>query len=93
MWRKIGNAIIEKITINYKKNRNILPILEYNVLRKQVKGEIDMMKYVMVKQDINVWFKKDDVVEVKEVDEKYQLVKVYNRKNKKTQWLMFKDVM
>ena len=52
-----------------------------------------MMKYVMIKQDINVWFKKDNVVEVKQVDEKSQLVQVYNRKNKKTQWLMFKDVM
>ena len=52
-----------------------------------------MMKYVMSKQDINVWFKKDNVVEVKQVDEKSQLVQVYNRKNKKTQWLMFKDVM
>lgn len=52
-----------------------------------------MMKYVMINQDINVWFKKYDVVEVKEVNEKSQLVKVYNRKNKKTQWLMFKDVM
>ena len=52
-----------------------------------------MMKYVMIKQDINVWFKKDNVVEVKEVNKKSQLVKVYNRKNKKTQWLMFKDVL
>ena len=52
-----------------------------------------MMRYVMINQDINAYFKKDDVVEVKEVDEKYQLVKVYNRKNKKTQWLMFKHVM
>ena len=52
-----------------------------------------MMKYVMINQDINVWFKKNDVVEVKQVDEKSQLVQVYNRKNKKTQWLMFKDVM
>ena len=47
----------------------------------------------MIKQDLNVWFKKNDVVEVKQVDEKSQLVQVYNRKNKKTQWLMFKDVM
>ena len=52
-----------------------------------------MMKYVMIKQDLNVWFKKYDVVEVLEVNEKSQLVQVYNRKNKKTQWLMFKDVM
>ena len=52
-----------------------------------------MMKYVMINQDINTYFKKNDVVEVKQVDEKSQLVQVYNRKNKKTQWLMFKDVM
>ena len=52
-----------------------------------------MMKYVMIRQDINTWFKKGNVVEVLEVNEKSQLVKVYNRKNKKTQWLMFKDVM
>lgn len=52
-----------------------------------------MMKYVMLFRDVNVWFKKGDVVEVKEVDEKSQLVQVYNRKNKKTQWLMIKDVM
>ena len=52
-----------------------------------------MMKYVMINQDINAWFKKDNVVEVKEVDEKSQLVKVYNRKNKKEMWLMIKDVM
>lgn len=52
-----------------------------------------MMKYVMLSRDINIWFKKNDVVEVKQVDEKSQLVKVYNRKNKKEMWLMFKDVM
>lgn len=52
-----------------------------------------MMKYVMINQDINVWFKKYDVVEVKEVNEKSQLVKVYSKKHNKTQWLMFKDVM
>ena len=47
----------------------------------------------MIKQDINVWFKKDNVVEVKEVDEKSQLVKVYSKKHDKYQWLMFKHVM
>ena len=52
-----------------------------------------MMKYVMVKQDINVWFKKDDVVEVKEKNDKSQLALVYNRKNKKQMWLMYKDLM
>ena len=51
------------------------------------------MKLVMLKRDVNVWFKKNDIVEIKEVDEKSQLVKVYNRKNKKEMWLMFKDVM
>ena len=79
--------------INYKKNRNILPILAYNVLRTTNKGEIDMMKYVMLFKDINVWFKKYDVVEVKEKDEKSQLALVYNRKNKKQMWLMYKDLM
>ena len=68
-------------------------MIAYNVLRTTNKGEIDMMKYVMVKQDINVWFKKDNVVEVKQVDEKSQLVQVYSKKHNKYQWLMFKDVM
>ena len=52
-----------------------------------------MMKYVMIKQDINAYFKKNDVVEVKEVDEKSHLVKVYSKKHNKYQWLMFKHVM
>ena len=51
------------------------------------------MTNVMLFRDINVWFKKGDVVEVKQVDEKSQLVLVYNRKNKKQMWLMMKDVM
>ena len=68
-------------------------MIAYNVLRTTNKGDVNMMKYVMVKQDINVWFKKYDVVEVKEVDEKSQLVQVYSKKHNKYQWLMFKDVM
>ena len=52
-----------------------------------------MMKYVMISEDINVYFKKNDVVEVKEVDEKSHLVKVYSKKHNKYQWLMFKHVM
>ena len=52
-----------------------------------------MMRYVMLYKDINIYFKKNDIVEIKEKDEKSRLALVYNRKNKKTQWLMFKDVM
>ena len=36
MWGKCGNVITEKIMINYKKNRNILPILEYNYNVKDI---------------------------------------------------------
>ena len=68
-------------------------MIAYNVLRTTNKGDVNMMKYVMVKQDINVWFKKYDVVEVKEVDEKSKLVYVYSKKHNKYQWLMFKNVM
>ena len=52
-----------------------------------------MMKYVMISQDINTYFKKNDVVEVKQVDEKSKLVYVYSKKHNKYQWMMFKDVM
>ena len=52
-----------------------------------------MMKYVMISEDINVWFKKYDVVEVLEVDEKSHLVYVYSKKHNKYQWLFFKNVM
>ena len=52
-----------------------------------------MMKYVMISQDINTYFKKYDVVEVKQVDEKSKLVYVYSKKHNKYQWMMFKDVM
>ena len=52
-----------------------------------------MMRYVMIKQDINIWFKKNDVVEVKEKDEKSQLALVYSKKHNKYQWLMYKDLM
>ena len=52
-----------------------------------------MMKYVMMNKDVNIWFKKGDVVEVKETNEKSQLALVYNRKNKKEMWLMYKDLM
>ena len=51
-----------------------------------------MMKYVMLFKDINVWFKKGDVVEVKEKDDKSQLALIYNRKNKKEMWLMYSDL-
>ena len=52
-----------------------------------------MKHLVMIKNDLNVYFKKGDVVEVLHIDEKSQLVYVYNKKNKKRQWLMMKDVM
>ena len=50
-------------------------------------------RLVMLKKDINVYFKKNDVVEILEVDEKSRLVLVNSKKHKKRQWMMFSDVM
>ena len=50
-------------------------------------------RLIMLKKDINVYFKKNDVVEILEVDERSRLVLVYSKKHKKRQWMMFSDVM
>ena len=51
------------------------------------------MRYVMLYKDINVYFKKYDIVEIKEKDEKSRLALVYNRKNKKQMWMMYSDII
>lgn len=51
------------------------------------------MRLVMLKRDVNLWFKKNDVVELKEFNNASQIVLVYNKKNKKQMWLMYKDVL
>lgn len=83
---------LQKISGMFREIGIIFLFLTYNILRKIKRGIDSMMKYVMLFKDINVWFKKGDVVEIKEQDDKSQLALVYNRKNKKQMWLMYKDL-
>lgn len=49
-------------------------------------------RLVMLSKDLNVWFRKGDVVEVIKHDEKSKLVYVYCKKYKKYMWLMESDL-
>lgn len=49
------------------------------------------MKHVMLSRDINIWFKKNDVVEILQHDTKSKLVQVKSKKGKVC-WLMEKDL-
>lgn len=51
-----------------------------------------MMRKIMLHKDFNTYFRKNDIVIIKQKDEKTETVLIYNRKNKKEMWIRFKDL-